>query len=120
MMAEFEAPPNTRERARTLPNPLLKLALELGPLGVFFFANAPRRLARRAAAVSRRLGDPANPDSQGLFIRDRAVHRSDADLARGLADPDAAAADHAVRHRHRRAGVWRPRRSPCTTTSSSR
>jgi intracellular septation protein len=34
---EFEAPPNTK---REQLNPLLKIALELGPLGVFFFANA--------------------------------------------------------------------------------
>jgi len=34
----FEAPPNTPTRKEV--NPLLKLALELGPLGVFFFANA--------------------------------------------------------------------------------
>ena len=38
----FEPPPNTpaRERERKEMNPLLKFALELGPLGVFFFANA--------------------------------------------------------------------------------
>jgi intracellular septation protein len=38
----FEPPPNTpaRERERKETNPLLKFALELGPLGVFFFANA--------------------------------------------------------------------------------
>jgi intracellular septation protein len=34
----FEAPPNSPTRKEV--NPLLKLALELGPLGVFFFANA--------------------------------------------------------------------------------
>jgi intracellular septation protein len=34
----FEAPPNAPTRKEV--NPLLKLALELGPLGVFFFANA--------------------------------------------------------------------------------
>ena len=37
-MVHLEAPPNTP--ARKHPNPVLKLALELGPLGVFFFANA--------------------------------------------------------------------------------
>jgi intracellular septation protein len=38
----FEPPPNTpaRERERKEMYPLLKFALELGPLGVFFFANA--------------------------------------------------------------------------------
>jgi intracellular septation protein len=34
----FEVPPNSPTRKEI--NPLLKLALELGPLGVFFFANA--------------------------------------------------------------------------------
>ena len=34
----FEADPNTPERKPI--NPILKLVLELGPLGVFFFANA--------------------------------------------------------------------------------
>ncbi len=38
----FEAAPNTpeREMEKKELNPLLKLLLELGPLGVFFFANA--------------------------------------------------------------------------------
>jgi intracellular septation protein len=38
----FEAAPNTPERdiEKKELNPLLKLVLELGPLGVFFFANA--------------------------------------------------------------------------------
>lgn len=35
---EFEHDPNARDREEV--NPLLKLALELGPLAVFFFANA--------------------------------------------------------------------------------
>ena len=34
----FEVPPNAPTRKEV--NPLLKVALELGPLGVFFFANA--------------------------------------------------------------------------------
>ena len=34
----FEADPNAPDRKRI--NPLLKLALELGPLLVFFFANS--------------------------------------------------------------------------------
>jgi intracellular septation protein len=34
----FEAPPNAQTRKEL--NPFLKLTLELGPLGVFFFANA--------------------------------------------------------------------------------
>jgi intracellular septation protein len=37
-MAQFELAPNAPGRSH--PNALLKLALELGPLGVFFFANA--------------------------------------------------------------------------------
>ena len=38
MMAAFERSPNDPRRAEL--NPLLKIALELGPLVVFFFANA--------------------------------------------------------------------------------
>ncbi|MBN9057897.1 MAG: septation protein A, partial [Rhizobiales bacterium] len=38
MTLEIERAPN--DPARKELNPLLKLALELGPLGVFFFANA--------------------------------------------------------------------------------
>jgi len=37
-MTVFERPPNAPDRKEV--NPLLKLLLELGPLGVFFFANA--------------------------------------------------------------------------------
>ncbi len=37
-MTVFERPPNAPDRKEV--NPILKLALELGPLGVFFFANA--------------------------------------------------------------------------------
>ena len=37
-MTVFERPPNAPDRREV--NPILKLALELGPLGVFFFANA--------------------------------------------------------------------------------
>ncbi len=37
-MTAFERAPNDPERAEL--NPVLKLALELGPLGIFFFANA--------------------------------------------------------------------------------
>ncbi len=37
---EFEHDPGAADRKRDSMNPLLKLALELGPLGVFFFANA--------------------------------------------------------------------------------
>jgi len=37
-MTIFERPPNAPGRRQI--NPLLKLVLELGPLGVFFFANA--------------------------------------------------------------------------------
>lgn len=42
-MVQFEEAPGSaaqRHEARAHPHPLLKLALELGPLGVFFFANA--------------------------------------------------------------------------------
>lgn len=52
----FEAAPNTAGRKPL--NPLLKLALELGPLGVFFFANARGEwLAERFPALSA-LGGP--------------------------------------------------------------
>ncbi|PTW63328.1 intracellular septation protein [Breoghania corrubedonensis] len=37
---EFEHDPSAPDRKRDEMNPLLKLVLELGPLGVFFFANA--------------------------------------------------------------------------------
>ncbi len=37
-MTVFERPPNAPDRQEV--NPFLKLLLELGPLGVFFFANA--------------------------------------------------------------------------------
>ena len=37
-MTVFERPPNAPDREDV--NPILKLVLELGPLGVFFFANA--------------------------------------------------------------------------------
>ncbi|MEQ9691106.1 MAG: septation protein A [Bauldia litoralis] len=53
---EFEKGPN--EAGRKPINPLLKLALELGPLGVFFFANARGEwLAERFPALGE-LGGP--------------------------------------------------------------
>ena len=66
----FEPPPNTpaRERERKEMNPLLKLALELGPLGVFFFANARGAWLAERFPFLASLGDPASPDSQGIFI----------------------------------------------------
>jgi len=52
----FEVPPNSPTRKEI--NPLLKLALELGPLGVFFFANARGEwLAERFPALAT-LGGP--------------------------------------------------------------
>jgi intracellular septation protein len=52
----FEPPPNTPKRQEV--NPLLKLALELGPLAVFFFANARgASLAERFPALAA-LGGP--------------------------------------------------------------
>ena len=55
-MAEFERAPNAPGRAH--PNPILKLALELGPLGVFFFANARGEwLSEKIPALSN-LGEP--------------------------------------------------------------
>lgn len=55
-MVHFEAPPNTP--ARKHPNPLLKLALELGPLGVFFFANARGDWLGQKFPVLGNLGEP--------------------------------------------------------------
>ena len=53
---EFESAPNQSDRKPI--NPLLKLALELGPLGVFFFANARGDwLAARFPALGQ-LGGP--------------------------------------------------------------
>jgi len=53
---EFESAPNQADRKPI--NPLLKLALELGPLGVFFFANARGQwLADRFPALGH-LGGP--------------------------------------------------------------
>ncbi len=55
-MVHLEAPPNTI--ARKHPNPLLKLALELGPLGVFFFANARGDWLGEKFPFLGNLGDP--------------------------------------------------------------
>jgi intracellular septation protein len=55
-MAEFEAEPNAPTRKH--PNPLLKLALELGPLGVFFFANARGEWLSEKFPVLANLGEP--------------------------------------------------------------
>lgn len=52
----FEAPPNTPTRKEI--NPLLKLALELGPLGVFFFANARGEWLAAQFPVLTALGGP--------------------------------------------------------------
>ncbi len=53
---EIEKPPNTAERQH--PNGLLKLALELGPLGVFFFANARGEWLGEQMPWLGSLGDP--------------------------------------------------------------
>ena len=55
-MVHLEAPPNTPERKH--PNPVLKLALELGPLIVFFFANSRGEwLAEKIPALGS-IGEP--------------------------------------------------------------
>jgi intracellular septation protein len=65
-MVQFEAAPNRPDRRQL--NPILKLALELGPLGVFFFANARGAwLAEQIPALAA-LGDPSRPESLGLFV----------------------------------------------------
>ncbi len=68
-MVQFEAAPNTAERGveRRKLNPLLKLVLELGPLGVFFFANARGDwLAAKFPALAALGG--SNPDNAPIFI----------------------------------------------------
>ncbi len=55
-MVHFEAPPNTPERKH--PNPLLKLALELGPLIVFFFANARGEWLAETIPALGSIGEP--------------------------------------------------------------
>ena len=70
-------------------NPLLKLALELGPLMVFFFANARGEwLAEQVPGAGRaRRAD---------LRRHRPVHGRDGDRARRLLAAHAHAADHAA------------------------
>ena len=68
-MVQFEAAPNTPARRvdHRKINPLLKLVLELGPLGVFFFANARGAwLAERFPALAALGGD--NPASAPIFV----------------------------------------------------
>ena len=55
-MVHLEAPPNSPQRAH--PNPLLKLALELGPLVVFFFANARGEWLGEKIPALASLGEP--------------------------------------------------------------
>ena len=55
-MAQFEVAPNAPDRAH--PNPLVKLALELGPLGVFFFANARGEWLVEKVPALASLGEP--------------------------------------------------------------
>ena len=67
-MVQFEAAPNAPgARHVKQPNPLLKLALELGPLGVFFFANARGAwLVEKIPALGTIAG--SDPDNAGLFV----------------------------------------------------
>jgi intracellular septation protein len=53
---EFESAPNQADRKPI--NPILKLALELGPLGVFFFANARGAWLAERFPVLGNLGGP--------------------------------------------------------------
>ena len=71
-------------------NPFLKLALDLGPLVLFFFANS----------------------RYGIFAATAHVHGRGAGRAGGLLCDDAAPADHAGRHRDHRRGVRRPDAGP--------
>src|SRR5215207_8247548 len=52
----FESAPNAPDRKPL--NPLLKLALELGPLGVFFFANSRGEWLADRVPVLAALGGP--------------------------------------------------------------
>ncbi|MGV8840652.1 MAG: septation protein A [Bauldia sp.] len=67
-MVQFEAAPNEPHAAGAKqPNPLLKLALELGPLGVFFFANARGAwLVEKFPALGSIAG--SDPENAGLFV----------------------------------------------------
>ena len=55
-MVDIEAPPNTSQRQH--PNPILKLALELGPLIVFFFANSRGEWIGEKIPALGSLGEP--------------------------------------------------------------
>ena len=86
------------ERRRTTRvNPLLKLALELGPLG----ALLPRQRPATAGAASR----PRRAGGQ-LFVA-TALFMVATLVALGELHPDPASADDAARHRHRRHGLRR-------------
>ncbi len=65
-MVQFEAAPSAPEQTRI--NPLLKLALELGPLVVFFFANARGAWLAEKIPFLGNLGDPSRPGSEGIFV----------------------------------------------------
>ena len=65
-MAAFEEAPNAPGRKH--PAPLLKLALELGPLVIFFFANARGAWLAEKLPFLASLGDPERPESLGIFI----------------------------------------------------
>jgi intracellular septation protein len=52
----FEADPNSPEHKKL--NPIVKLLLELGPLGVFFFANARGEALARSYPFVARFGEP--------------------------------------------------------------
>ena len=67
-MVQFEAAPNAPgARGEKPPNPLLKLVLELGPLVVFFFANARGAwLVEKFPGLGSIAG--ADPENAGLFV----------------------------------------------------
>jgi intracellular septation protein len=65
-MVQFEAAPNAPEQAKV--NPLLKIVLELGPLVVFFFANARGAWLAEKFPFLAGLTDPSRPGSEGLFV----------------------------------------------------
>ena len=65
-MVQFEAAPSAPEQTKI--NPLLKVALELGPLIVFFFANARGAWLAEKFPFLANLDGPSNSGSEGLFI----------------------------------------------------
>ncbi len=95
----FEPAPN--EPGQTPINPLLKFALELGPLAVFFFANARGEWLAEKIPPLGALGGPLFVGT-ALFVVATVVSLV---VSLALTRPFA---DHAAGQRHRRAHLRRP------------